>query len=444
MVYLPAWSSLDARPVPAWFDEARFGIFIHFGLYSVPAYARRRREVGSTGEAYAEWYGSFVREPDGPVARFHEKHYGKDVRYEDFAARFRADRFDAGEWAALFRRAGARYTVLTAKHHDGYCLWPSAHSPRWNSVDVGPHRDIVGELAAAVRAEGLRPGLYYSLYEWYHPLYLRDPERYALEHMVPQMKELVSAYEPETLFTDGEWEHPSSVWHSEEFLAWLFNESAVRDRVAVNDRWGADSRSRHGGYFTTEYNEVSPGVELAAGRKWEENRGIGHSFGFNRNEPAEDYLTEGELVRLLVDTVSRGGNLCLNVGPDADGTIPALMQERLQQAGDWLRVNGEAVYGTGRLPFPAPAGGALRFTARNGRLYAFVLDWPEDGVVRLPAAAAAARRPSSPNRMLGRDGALPVASGPDGGLSVTLPYPAPGRLPCRCAWTLDLGELAGA
>jgi alpha-L-fucosidase len=165
--------------------------------------------------------------------------------------------------------------------------------------------------------------------------------------MMPQFKDVVTRYEPSIIFSDGEWELPSSAWRSPELLAWLFNESAVRDEVVVNDRWGKDTRHAHGGYWTTEY---TPGMAETS-HPWEESRGMGYSYGYNRAERLEHYRTGKELVTILVDTVSRGGNLLLDIGPDADGTIPVIMEQRLAEIGAWLDVNGEAIYGT--RPFTA-------------------------------------------------------------------------------------------
>jgi alpha-L-fucosidase len=368
----PDWDVLNARPIPAWFDEAKFGIFIHWGVYSVPAWSPKG--------TYSEWYWHSMQDKNGPTWKFHEKIYGADFQYQDFAPMFKADLFEPARWADLFARSGARYVTLTGKHHDGYCLWPSAYSWNWNSVDVGPHRDLVGELAEAVRARNLRMCLYYSLYEWFRPLYLENPERYAVEHMIPQLKEVISKYEPSLLYTDGEWDHPSEVWHSREFLAWLFNESLVRDEIVVNDRWGEETRSSRGGYFTTEYGKVCTGKTLAPDRKWEEIRGIGESFGYNRNEDLEDYLDSGALIRLLADTVGKGGNLNINVGPTADGRIPVIMQERLLQMGDWLDVNGEAIYGS-KVWRVTGEGENIRYTSKNGAIYAIVLGAQKDAVV---------------------------------------------------------------
>ena len=194
----------------------------------------------------------------------------------------------------------------------------------------------------AVRDAGLKMGLYYSLYEWFNPLYRHDIDRFVEEHMHPQFKDLVTRYEPSVIFADGEWDHLSERWRSTELLAWLFNESAVRHEVVIDDRWGSETRHHHGGYYTTEYGAGLPD----ASRPWEETRAIGGSFGFNRAERLEHYSTGREVLLTLIDTVSRGGNFLLNIGPTADGRIPAIMQDRLAYAGNWLLHNGEAIYGT--------------------------------------------------------------------------------------------------
>ena len=231
--------------------------------------------------------------------------------------------------------------MLTSKHHDGFCLWPSAQSWNWNSVDVGPHRDLAGELTEAVKKRGLRMG-YSSLYEWYHPLYRSDPATYVENHMLPQIKDLVIRYKPDIVWGDGEWEHPDDVWKSREFLAWLYNESPVKDTVAVNDRWGKGTRSKHGGYYTTEYSQEKLAQD-GTDHPWEECRGIGHSFGCNRNERLSHYTTPEKLVHMLVDIVSKGGNLLLDIGPTADVRIRSSWSSVSAKWVEWLKVNGEAI-----------------------------------------------------------------------------------------------------
>jgi alpha-L-fucosidase len=338
--YQPAWESIDKRPNPAWFQDSKFGIFIHWGVYSMPSYA----PVGK----YAEWYwNSLQKGPKDPTEAFHNRVYGPNFPYFDFAPMFRAEMFEPKQWADVFRKSGAKYVVLTSKHHDGFALWPSEQATKswgrpWNSVVAGPKRDLLGDLTGAVRDAGLRMGFYYSLYEWYNPLWLSDRKRYVTEHMHPQFKDAVSRYKPSIIFSDGEWDMPSADWRSPELLAWLFNESPVRDEVVINDRWGKETRHHHGGYWTTEY---TAGLQDAS-RPWEESRGMAHSYGYNRAERIGDYRTERELILMLVDLVSRGGNFLLDIGPTADGRIPVVMEERLLQIGKWLGANGEAIYGT--------------------------------------------------------------------------------------------------
>ncbi|MBN1816865.1 MAG: alpha-L-fucosidase [Sedimentisphaerales bacterium] len=337
--YQAQWESLDKRPTPSWFQDAKFGIFIHWGVYSVPAWGEKTK--------YAEWYWNSLHTQGSPTEQFHNRVYGSDFPYFQFADRFEPHLFDPEQWADLFVRSGARYVVLTSKHHDGYCLWPSKEANTswgrpWNAVDTAPRRDLLGELTTAVhKRPHLKMGFYYSLYEWYNPLYRQDVAKYVDQHMLPQMYELINTYKPSLFWTDGEWDHPSGTWKSEQFLAWLYNESPVKDVVAVNDRWGSECRHVHGGYYTTEYGS---GVE--GGHPWEECRGMGHSFGYNRNETIDEYRSAKTLIHTLVELVSKGGCLLLDIGPAGDGRIPVIMQQRLIEIGDWLTVNGEAIYET--------------------------------------------------------------------------------------------------
>jgi alpha-L-fucosidase len=461
--YEASWSSLDARPFPEWYLDAKFGIFIHWGVYSVPAWGVKPE--------YAEWYWHQIadRKPDNPWWKFHRANYGESFPYEDFAPRFTCELFDARQWADLFARSGAKYIVPTSKHHEGFCLWPSVEASRdwgrpWNSAEIGPKRDLLGELSGAVRARGLRFGFYYSLYEWYNPLWLADRKRFVDEHFIPQFKDVVTRYKPSIIFADGEWEMSSKDWRSEELLAWLFNESPSRDEVVVNDRWGSDTRHKHGGYYTTEY---AAGMEGAA-HPWEENEGLGYSFGYNRAEDIDDYKTARKLTLLLVDTVSRGGNLLLDIGPAADGTIPVIMQQRLVELGDWLKVNGDAIYGTrfaGRAcqwtkgPRPvqqygeykvkyelmdqvgqAPIGGhavkEVFFTKKPDALFAITAGWPGEALVlrdiRMPPGASVT--------LLGYDRPLAAEASGDT-VTISLPQLGPDALPCRYAFAI---RIAGA
>jgi alpha-L-fucosidase len=467
--YEATWESIDRRPTPAWFTEARFGIFIHWGTYSVPAYA----PVLPGKLAYAEWYWNALTGGKGdkptPIQSgtwdYHRRQYGADTPYQDFAPQFRAELFDPDHWAQVFKASGAKYVVLTSKHHEGYALWPSREASAtwgrpWNAVEIGPKRDLLGDLSKAVRGQGIKMGYYYSLYEWYNPLWLKDKPRFVREHMTPQFKDLVTRYEPSIIFSDGEWDLPSAEWKSPELLAWLFNESKVKDEVVINDRWGKDSRHKHGGYWTTEY---TPGMS-GSDHPWEESRGMGFSYGYNRAERLEHYHSGRDLVVMLTDLVSRGGNLLLDIGPAADGTIPVVMEERLLEIGSWLAVNGEAIYGTrpwttakqwsaGEVPKveydkefetaydvpaltrkPAPGKASIEafFTAKGGKLYAILPRWP-GGAFTVKGLGASTVKAV---RLLGSD--VPVRFTAAAG-SITVDLPAlPEELLRQPAWVLDI------
>lgn len=457
----PDWSKIDARPTPQWWSDAKFGIFIHWGPYSVPAFSK-------VGE-YSEWYWKILEDPTRSgheeVRAFHDKNYGSDFNYFDFAPAFTCELFDPDQWADIFERSGAKYIVLTSKHHDGYTLWPNEQANDtwgrpWNSTNSGPFRDLLGDLTTAVRKTDVKMGIYFSLYEWFNPLYLSDVDRYVDEHVIPQFKDVVERYEPAVIFSDGEWEHPSSTWRSTEMLGWLFAESAVRDDVVINDRWGKETRHKHGGYYTTEYGSGLPD----ATNPWEECRGMAHSFGYSRTENLDDYNTAQEFVYMLIDIVSRGGNFLLDIGPTADGRIPVIMQERLLQIGDWLAVNGEAIYGTttwdrdcqwteGKMPTTergeyksgfdimklavAPDRGFARkeifFTRNDSSLFAICPVFPDDTLVitdlTLPSQATVT--------MLGVDSELDWKQ-TDAGVEIDVPPMNPSRIPCEHAWTFKI------
>lgn len=391
----PSWSSLDARPVPSWFTEARFGIFIHWGVYSVPAW----RPLSSKKYAsYAEWYyARVIGDTLYGGDLFHRRNYGDTFEYRDFGPQFKAELFDPDAWADLFARSGANYVVLTSKHHDGYCLWPtkSPFKQDWNSMQVGPHRDLVGELTQAVRKKGLKMGLYYSLPEWESTPTGRRPsgwwldreiieaygipqDLYVPDHVLLQLRELVLTYRPSLIFADGgEWDFGEDYWQTKEFLAWLYNTAPNKEEVVVNDRWAKGMPGHHGDYYSSEYKDTEA---IGAHHPWEESRGIGGSYGFNRAENLEDYSTSSELIHELIDIASRGGNLLLNVGPTADGRIPVIMQERLVDIGNWLRINGEGIFGTRPWSIPGSnrtdEGFSLWFTVKGKNLYVFCSSWP--------------------------------------------------------------------
>ncbi len=469
--YEANWESIDSRATPSWFTDAKFGIFIHWGVYSVPSFAA----AGVPKEQqYAEWYwnsltaGQQARDPDGPgtaTVKFHRRVFGADFPYQNFAPMFRAELFNPDQWAETLADSGAKYVVLTSKHHEGFALWPSKEASAtwgrpWNSVEIGPHRDLLGDLGEAVRRKNLKMGFYYSLYEWYNPLWLSDRPRYVAEHMFPQFKDAVTRYKPSIIFADGEWEMPSADWRTPELLAWLFNDSPVKDGVVINDRWGKDTRHKHGGYYTTEYTAGMSDMN----HPWEESRGMAFSYGYNRMERLEQYHTGRELVLMLIDLVSRGGNLLLDIGPTADGRIPVIMQERLHEIGSWLQVNGEAIYGTrpwtqmrqwtpGEVPkveydkefmtpydvtklVATPAAGqaaiASFFTAKGSDVFAILPSWKEGefvvkGLDGRRVKAVALLGSGEPLRWKSREG----------GIAVQLPV-LPANLRTAPAWVLKV------
>lgn len=338
--YQPDWDSLDKRPVPQWYTQAKFGIFIHWGVYAVPGWSPK-------GD-YAEWYQQGLQTNDTARQKFQKEKFG-DRNYYDLAKDFKAELYNPDDWAKVIEQSGAKYVVLTSKHHEGFALWPSKDTRKtwdfpWNAATVGPHRDLLGDLFTALRKTTVHPGLYYSLYEWFNPVFKSDKAAYVNNYMLPQMHDLIDTYKPDVFWTDGDWDLTPDKWHSAEFLAWLYNDSPVKNSIVTYDRWGSGIRFHHGGVYTPEYQ---PDLDFED-HPWEESRGMGYSYGYNRAEDAWDYNSAQSLVISLVDKVSRGGNFLLDIGPDAHGKIPPIMQERLLQIGDWLHVNGEAIYNTVR------------------------------------------------------------------------------------------------
>ena len=400
----------SGRPTPRWYGDAKFGIFIHWGLYSVPGFApasRTLHDVQQTGDweewfrenAYAEWYWNTMRIPGSSTSRFHAEHYGKDFRYEDFRTTFEEGvaTWDPAEWLDVFRRAGARYIVPTTKHHDGYRLWPSAvPNPRYG--DYHPSRDLIGELASASASAGLRFGTYYSGgIDWsiepnvvvgHTDVQAATPESaqyvaYADAHW----RELIERYQPALMWNDISYPAGSD-------LDRLFADyyASVPDGV-INDRFS--QRGTNGGARTDPPYDITTPEYSSYGEtrpaKWEATRGIGFSFGYNRTEDARSFLSSAAIVHLLVDVVSKNGNLLLNTGPRGDATLQPEQVERLLETGAWLEDNGEAIYGTRPWEIAeatTDAGGDVRFTAKTDDLFATFLGQPAAGPHRLDGLIA--------------------------------------------------------
>lgn len=411
----PASDPFRDRPVPAWYRDSKFGIFIHWGVYSVPAWAPIPTEPEFSFEAaakllpkrptnanelwaglrqvapellsreiaiespYAEWYLNSLNNEVTQTAARHADLYG-DRDYKSFAADFAtaSSAWNASTWGELFSRAGARYAILTSKHHDGYCLWPT-NTP--NPLD--PHwfskRDLVGEYVAAMRASGIRPGIYYSggldwslrgvgaksIDDLNKGVVQSEPER---SYMDAHIREIVHRYEPDVLWGDIAYPRDSDVHalHREYY-------ETVPDGL-VNDRFvtAIGEMDRHYDYVTTEY--FVPGA--IHDEVWEVCEGIGPSFAYNQDEDDHNIKSSQEIVALLADAVSKNGNLLLGVGPRADGSVPELQAQRLEDVGAWLRVNGEAIYET--RPWTvhtATIRGAesIHFTSSGTSVYAIVI-----------------------------------------------------------------------
>jgi len=367
--YRPTGTSLAAHQAPYWFQSAKFGVFIHWGVYSVPAWA-------PVGKQYAEWYWDQMQDPNNPTYAYHRDTYGEDFAYDDFIPRFTAEKFDPRAWVELFRDAGAQYHVLTSKHHEGFALWDTKLSDR-NAVKRGPKRDLVKELFEASRRHTpeLHRGLYFSMPEWFNPdnpwmghaprnPYSLEPvpytgytagKDYVTEYQAPQLLELIHGYDPELIWCDI-----GGANDSLDVLAEYFNHAKNRRRpvdVTVNDRSGIAFHD----FTTPEYTTYENTVVA----KWESSRGLDpFSYGYNRATPDDGYMTAEQVVRNLVDIVSKNGNFLLDIGPRADGSIPEVMQTRLRETGRWLRVNGEAIYDTTYWSRMAQLGDDLRFTVR--------------------------------------------------------------------------------
>ena len=440
MSYQPTRASVQTHPVPSWFHNAKLGIFVHWGLYSVPAYAPIAGELGdilANGEwakwfannPYAEWYMNSYQIEGSPTRQYHAEQYGTEFNYADFAPVFKqaVEQWNPNDMAALFQQAGARYVVLTTKHHDGFLLWPSEH-PNPFMENYHADRDLVGELTAAVQAHGMTMGLYYSggldwtfnqkVIQHINDLQLGVPQmpeyvEYANNHW----RELIRRYGTMVLWNDIA--YPSAT-----DLNVLFAEyyNQLPDGVVNNRFTQKFQMNEHGivsdNHFDFETPEYARFSEIRL-KKWESCRGVGASFGYNQIEGPEQYLTLENLMRSFVDIVSKNGNLLLNVGPMADGTIPPLQRERLLGLGQWLAVNGEAIFDT--RPWMVAEGKTaedidVRFTQKGDSLYATLLDTPTGHQIEIVGVQA---NPATTVQLLGDDQPL-IWSQTEKGLAITL------------------------
>ncbi|MFH1084263.1 MAG: alpha-L-fucosidase [Chloroflexota bacterium] len=361
----------DARSDPrlTWWRAARFGMFIHWGLYAIPAGTWKGQQIPGIGE----WIMYRARIP---VAE-----------YEQLAAQFNPVRFNAAEWVGLAKAAGQKYLTITAKHHDGFCLFKTHVSP-YNIVDATPFgRDPIAELADECQRQGVRLCFYYSqTQDWHHPDgdgndWDYDPARkdfaaYIQNYVKPQVRELLTQYGPIGLIW---FDTPKAIsaQHSQELVDLVH---ALQPDCLVNGRIG----NARGDYGQAGDNRIP---ETAVDADWETPATINDTWGFKSCD--HNWKPTAELIQKLVDIVSKNGNYLLNVGPTAEGVIPQPSVERLLAMGEWLKVNDEAVYGTGAGPLQGL--GWCRTTASPGRVYVHVFDWPAGGALRLPALPQAVR-----------------------------------------------------
>ena len=430
--YEPTLASLNRHPLPQWYADAKLGIFVHWGLYSVPGWAPLshpehdfRNVDYIKNNPYAEWYYNVMRIDGSPTQAYHRQHYGS-ANYYDFVPVFNQEsaKWKPDQWAGIFRDAGARYVVLTTKHHDGFTLWPSTTpNPTLPKDRQHATRDIVGELTTAVRKQGMRMGLYYSGgYDWtFVPGPIRVPADYQTvkpqsaaygKYADAQIRELIARYRPAVLWNDIDWPKSGDALG---IMADYYN--TVPDGV-IDDRFGI----KHSDFTSPEYKKVDEIQKT----KWEECRGLGRSFGYNRAEGEAETIAPDALIYLLVDIVSKNGNLLLDVGPEADGTIPPIQMDRLRALGAWMHQNGEAIYGTQpwtRAVGQSSEGIGVRFTQKHGYLYAILLGKPKQTEVTLQGVKA---RPRTAIHLLGY--AQPLTWSADGdNLKIKLPPSLPGQ-----------------
>jgi len=363
-----------------WFREARFGLFIHWGLYAIPAGEWNGKPVPGLGEWIMHGAGLTVEE------------------YQPLARQFNPVRFDAREWVRIAKNAGMKYIVITSKHHDGFCLFDAKNSD-YDVMATPFKRDILKELAAACKKEGIRLCFYHSIMDWHHPDYLprrpwdkrpaegADFDRY-IGYMKQQLRQLIQDYGPlGIMWFDGEWENTWTHEMGKDLYAYV---RGLQPSIIVNNRVDKGRRGMQGmnapefaGDYGTPEQEVP--AEGLPGVDWESCMTMNDTWGHKKND--HNWKPAGDLIRMLVDIASKGGNLLLNVGLTAEGVIPEPSVERLAEMGRWMKANGESIYGTTPSVIGRPSWG--RCTVKGARLYLHVFDWPEDGKLRVEGLRSA-------------------------------------------------------
>jgi alpha-L-fucosidase len=462
-----SWDSLTNYQVPAWYEDSKFGIFIHWGVFCVPAFGN-------------EWYPRNMYIQGSQEFEHHVATYGPHTEfgYKDFIPQLTATNFDADAWAALFKQAGAGFVVPVAEHHDGFQMYDSALS-EWNAARMGPKRDIVGELAAATRKHGMVFGLsshraehwfffdggtrfesdvqdprYAGLYgpaqlappDFHDPQSSTRPSQEFLDDWLARTCELVDKYQPQLVWFDWWIENAPFAPYLQRFAAYYYNRGAQWKRgVAINHKY--EALPAGAAVFDIERGQVSDIYP----RFWQNDTSVSkNSWGYISNH---DYKTVDSIVDDLVDVVSKNGALLLNIGPRPDGTIPEPEQQMLREIGAWLALNGEAIYGTrpwkvfGEGPTEVSAGAFtdtkraaftgedIRFTTKGDTLYAIALAWPGERLTikSLGTAAGLLGGEVSSVELLGHAGLLIWERG-EHGLMIALPE----QLPCQHAFTFKI------
>ncbi len=377
------------REVPEWFLDAKLGFMVSWGAFSVPAWGEPIGELGTIEDwkewfkhnPYAEWYYNTIRIEGSPAREFHKKNFN-DCDYDDLLDMWKAEKFQPDEWAKLFAYAGAQYIVPLSKHHDGITLWDAPGTGTRNTVHRGPKRDLIGDIATAVRKAGIRFAVYYSGgLDWEVTKTLpaisdnnqgiegmQRPvdaaySMYAYKHVI----DLIDRYKPDLLWNDIQWPDFSKR-EGEYSLAALFDYYYKEvPHGVVNDRWGKET---HFDYETSEYQFMADSENAPA---WENCRGIGLSFGYNQVESEQHSLNTESALRHFLDIVSRGGNFLLNVGPTASGEIPEIQKKVLMGLGDWMAVNSGAVYATRAIKeIPATDTPWVRWAKKGNSVFAYI------------------------------------------------------------------------